>query len=433
MDPKNNPFTRIVLLTSSVIALPTVSHAAGFALIEQSASGLGTSFAGSAAEANDSSILFFNPAGLTELASPQFVLAGHGIDIQADFTDRGSRLPLAGAGQLPTGATSSEGGDLVAVPNFYFSLPLNDKLFFGVGVNAPFGLKTEYDDPWIGRFQGTKSELTTINVNPTLAYRLTENFSLGVGANWQRADAELGNAVILAPGVEGRALLDVDDDAWGWNVGALWKLPSDTKIGLGYRSKIEYTLEGGTTVTTMAGTVIPTASGATNADITMPDMAYLSVSQGLNEKVRLLADVSWTNWSEVHEISAFNSETGVARDFLRFELEDAWRVALGFNWDYNETWTFRSGIAWDETPVQDEFRTVRLPDGDRTWLSVGARWKPTEQLAVDAGYAHLFVDDTTVDLTRAQVGASALASSTVIGDYENAVDIFSLQLTYALR
>ncbi len=120
------------------------------------------------------------------------------------------------------------------------ALPLNERLVFGLAVNTPFGLKTDYDDPWIGRFQGIKSELRTINVNPALSWKLNDTVALGFGANFQRADAELTNAVMLGAATEGRANIDVDDDAWGWNAGVLFTLPSATRIGASYRSELEY-------------------------------------------------------------------------------------------------------------------------------------------------------------------------------------------------
>jgi long-chain fatty acid transport protein len=126
-----------------------------------------------------------------------------------------------------------------------------------------------------------------------------------------------------------------------------------------------------------------------------------------------------------------NTMTGVPRDVLRFEFEDSWRAALGAAYKQSEHWTLRTGVAWDQSPVKDEFRTVRLPDSDRWWLSIGARWQPTSTLSVDAGYAHLFIDDADINITRDQLGAPASFSSTVRGNYDSSVDLVSLQLTWA--
>lgn len=410
--------------------VPLAGHAAGFALIEQNASGVGTAFAGSASQVNDAGVMFFNPAGLSELRAPEVLIAAHGIDIGAEFSDRGSTLPPAGLGVLPTGALQNDAGDFVGVPNLYVAVPFGNGWTFGIGVNVPFGLKTEYDDLWIGRFQGINSELRTVNINPAISYRVNDLVSVGAGINYQRADAELSNAVLLGPGIEGRANLDVDDDAWGWNIGALFTLSEATRIGVGYRSELDYGLEGDTTVTTLAGTVVAAASGPTRADISMPDQAFLSVSQKVGAGVTLLADLSWTDWNTIQDVIAVNTQTGTPRDRLSFGFEEAWRVAFGVSYDRSEQWTLRGGLAWDESPVKSAVRTVRLPDADRYWVSFGAQWRPTQQWTVDAGYAHLFTHTVDVNLTRPQLGAPASFASTVIGRYENDVDIFSVQVKF---
>jgi long-chain fatty acid transport protein len=428
MDLKLSPLLRIALL-----GMPATLHAAGFSLLEQSGSGIGYAYAGAAAAADDASAMFFNPAALTLLGKPQIVVAAHGINLETKFSDRGSVLPPAGLGLLPTGATRDNAGDTIAVPNAYLAWPINDRLSLGFGVNVPFGLVTDYDDPWIGRFQGLRSELKTLNANPALAYRVNDFVSIGLGVNYQRAEAELSNAVMLGAGLEGRALLDVDDEAWGWNAGVIFTLPSSTRIGLSYRSKLDYTLTGDTTVRTLAGTTIPTVSGPTSVDITFPDSAQLSAVQPIGAAFELRADVNWMNWSEIGAIFPLNTATGLPRDVLNFAFEDTVRVALGVGYKWNERWTWRAGIAWDESPVKDEVRTVRLPDGDRKWLTVGARWQPAEKVSIDAGYAHLLVDNTSVNLTREQLGAPASFGSVVSGGYDNAVDILSVQLNWSFH
>ncbi len=304
--------------------------------------------------------MFFNPAGLSLLTSPQATVAAHAINLETKFHDRGSSLPLAGLGQLPAGKTSNDAGDLIPLGNLYLALPLNEKLVFGLAINTPFGLKTDYDDPWIGRFQGIEGELRTINVNPALSWKLNETVAIGVGANFQRADATLTNAVMLGPATEGRASIDVDDNAWGWNAGVLFTLPSATRIGASYRSELKYGLDGDTTVTTLSGLPIAAASGPTRVDVTFPDSAEISIAQPLNDKIEIRGDVMWMNWSKVATLAATNTTNGVPRDILHFGFEDTYRVALGADYKLNEQWKLRVGTAWDESPVKDAVRTVRL-------------------------------------------------------------------------
>jgi long-chain fatty acid transport protein len=427
---------------------PALAGAAGFALIEQNASGMGNAYAGAAAVAEDASTIFFNPAGMGLLPGAQVAIAGHAVSVNADFSNTGCTfspaggcaLPQGSGGVLPVGATSDNAGDTMFIPNAYFALPIGERFVFGIGLNAPFGLKTEYEDPWVGRFQGIKSELTTYNVNPAVSFKVSEAVILGLGVNYQHADAELTNAVLLAPGVEGRAKVDADDDAWGWNVGALFKLGDDMRLGVSYRSKIDYTLEGTTTVTNAAGQTVGAVSGDTQIDVTFPDMASLSVVQDFGPKWQLLGDVTWTHWSEIKTLTAINPNAAAGaniRDRLAFNFDDAWRISLGLNYRSSERWLWRGGIAWDQSPVPDaQSRTVRLPDEDRYWLALGAKWNATKRLALDIGYAHLFIDNPEVDFTRSQLsptgsGAPSPGTSTTVrGEYDSSVDILSLQLTY---
>jgi long-chain fatty acid transport protein len=194
-----------------------------------------------------------------------------------------------------------------------------------------------------------------------------------------------------------------------------------------------YSLTGDTNVSTLNGLPIAAASGPTKVGITFPDSANLSVVHPLNETLELRADASWMNWSKVGTVYATNTTTGAPRDVLHFGFKDSARISLGVDYKRNEQWSLRAGTAWDESPVRDDVRTVRLPDSDRWWLSVGTRWRPTQNLMLDAAYAHLFVRDAPIALTREQTGAPASFASTVMGDYDNSVNIVSLQATWAFR
>ena len=256
----------LVPATGSWHCIPTVAGASGFALLEQSASRLGTAFAGTAAAADDATTVFFNPAGMTSLRQPEGVVSASGIEISSEFRNDSSIAAFA----QPLGGNGGDAGDWNFVPAAYFVLPVGDTLAFGIGVNAPFGLKLVYDDGWIGRFQAVHNEIKTLNVNPSVAWRIGERISLGAGIDYQRLDAELTNDVnysaVIAQGVQqlvlagqlppatgaaviaanagqsGRARVRGDDDAWGFNVGALFDLSDSTRLGLSYRSSIDYTV-----------------------------------------------------------------------------------------------------------------------------------------------------------------------------------------------
>lgn len=401
-----------------------LTFAAGFALIEQSGSGMGNAFAGAAATAEDASTIFFNPAGLTRLEGRQVTVAGHVIGVSAKFSNNGSSAAPGGIATL--GGNGGNAGDTAFVPNAYFSMPLGDRMALGIGVNAPFGLVTEYDPDWVGRFQGIKSEIMTVNVNPTVAYKVNDMVSVGLGINYQQFDAELTNAVVLGLNTEGLVKLEADDDGFGWNAGVLIQANPSTRIGVSYRSAIDYTLEGNVTVTDPTGAVIGAVSGAATADVTFPDMFSLSLVHALNDKIDLLADVTFTRWSEIQTIRIINPATGAPRDTLVLNFDDTTRYSIGLNYKCTDRFTGKFGVAFDETPVSDQDRTVRLPDQDRKWLSVGGSYKVSQAGKLDVGYAHLFLSDAPIDQTR----GNAASFGRVAGSYEGSIDILSVQYTH---
>jgi long-chain fatty acid transport protein len=312
----------------------------------------------------------------------------------------------------------------------YLTHPINEQWTIGLGVNAPFGLKTEYDSTWVGRYQGIKSEITSYNINPAVSYKMSDTLSLGAGVNYQHLKASLTNAIMTGPGPisvnpDAIATLDADDDAWGWNLGLLAQITPDTRVGVSYRSQLKYTLSGTTSAAIPGvGTVLPTTNIST--DVTLPDMASLSIMHKLNDKWDLLGDATFTRWSKLDTLNV-NTSSGTL-DTLVFKFDDSWRVSLGANYHYSERWTFKGGVAWDQTPVQDQYRTVRLPDNDRKWLSFGGKYKVSQNGAIDFGYSHLFISNASINNTK--VGQGGL-TTTVIGSYEGSIDILSVQYSQA--
>lgn len=411
--------------------------AAGFALIEQSASGMGNAYAGAAATAEDASTIYFNPAGMSMLSGPQVSVAAHVINVSAKFEGTATR-PAAFGGGAATGGNGGEAGGASFVPNAYFSMPVGDRIHVGLGVNVPFGLTTEYDENWVGRFQGIKSEVLAMNINPSVSYKISDAFSVGGGVNYQKLDAELTNAVVLPGPAEGRTKLEADDDGWGWNIGAMFQVTPMTRIGVSYRSEIDYKLEGNVT-TTFGGSVIAGASGPSSADVTLPDSFSLSIAHSVSDRLQLLADVTRTGWGSLGEVRVVNTTNGTLRDVLNFDFQDAWRYSIGANYKYNDTWTLKAGLAYDETPVKGATsRTVRLPDNDRFWLSFGGQMKVSQNGSLALGYTHIFIEDANINNTRSQQDPgftsptpAAGTATTVNGNYEGSVDIFSIQYTHS--
>jgi long-chain fatty acid transport protein len=414
--------------------------ASGFALIEQNASGIGNAYAGAAAVAEDSSTIFFNPAGMTRLPGLQVVAAAHAIRPSVKFSNSGSTLaPL----QPFLGGNGGDGGGWAFVPNTYLSWQVNPRWHLGVGLSAPFGLKTEYDATWVGRFHGIESDLKTINVNPSVAFKISDAVSLGAGISYQRAEATLTNAVnysaaasgLLGPGLEGVARVEGDDDAWGFNLGALFNMGPQTRIGIAYRSAISYKLTGAVGFSNRpAALAAAIPNGDVSADLRVPGSASWSIFHQLNPKWDVMADISWTDWSTLKSLNIVRTN-GAMLATTPLNWRDTWRFSLGANYRWSDAWTWRMGVAFDQTPVPDSDRTPRIPDQDRTWLALGAQYKVSKQAAIDVGYAYLFVKDGSSRLCDA-AGAAAYPATcagknTLIGTYNNDINILSAQLRYA--
>lgn len=445
--------TPAIAVAAALAGLPAMVSASGFALIEQNASGLGNAYAGAAAAAEDASTIYFNPAGLTRLPGRQLVGAVHLIVPSAKFSPAGnntSAFSTTGlAGPFAMNGNGGDAGEPAAVPNFYLSWQLDPKLFVGVGVNAPFGMMTDYDTNWMGRFHALKSAIETVNINPTVAYKVNEAFSMGLGLNWQRIDAELNKGInysFLAsagsvPGVanntEGSNSIKGNDSAWGFNFGFTFNPSPATTLGFSYRSAINYTLEGTVQyyarpaaiqgLLGVAAVANQAGDGAVSANVKMP-ASYSFAAKHKAGNWEFMADATKTEWSTIQTLNIVRSN-GFLLESTPFNWRNTWRVGAGANYRYNSQWMVRTGIAFDETPTQDAFRTPRVPDQDRTWLSIGAQYRMSQQGVIDVGYAHIFVKDATINMN----GAPALTSAQVagrgslIGSFNNKVDILSVQ------
>ncbi len=401
------------------VAFSGVASASGFQLMgEQSASGLGNAGAGSAAVAENASTIFYNPAGMTQLQAREVSFGGVLVKTNFEFSNDNSVIP----GVLGTAGDGGNGGTLGFVPNAYMSWALNKDWYVGLGVGAPFGLKTDYDQPWKGGAQSDKFDLKTININPSIAWRATEWMSLGVGANWQKVDAHYVRAAAALPtnlaarppvvssGYAGSTVtLDLDDSAWGWNAGALFNIGTATKVGVSYRSTIKYDTTGkigiggdGTPVTaaTATGLVASGRASDASASIKMPDTFILSATHQLNNQWELLGDISWTGWSSIPKVDIMRTSgllNGQVAQVLDTDFRDAWRFAVGANYKIDDAWKIRMGLAYDQTPVKGaETRLTSLPDNDRIWFSAGFQWKPNKTSALDVGAAYLYLQDADI-------------------------------------
>jgi long-chain fatty acid transport protein len=413
------------------------AQAAGFALAEQGVSGLGNAYAGAAAVADDASTVWWNPAGMARLPRGKHLLLGaHVIVPSTEFSNRAS---VPAALQTLNNGNGGDAGDTALVPNLFYAMDLNPSWSFGVGVNVPFGLATKYDANWVGRFQGIDSEVMTLNINPSVSYKLSERSSIGFGLSYQRGEIDLLSAVnvsaaaggALGLNVEGRNATSVDGDAWGFNIGALFDVTPATRLGVHYRSSLDYELDGNTSFSNIPAAVAGSpALSNSNVKLELETPATLSFSAAhrVNDRLELLGDLTWTEWSRISRLPLVRTSgpaNGATLDTLTFNFDDTWRIAVGANYKWSGPWTLRAGVAFDQSPVPNaQDRSVRLPDNDRYWLTFGATYQMSRSSRFDLGYAFIQVKDADINNTQ-------LGKGTVNGTYEATVNILSVQYQHS--
>ena len=401
------------------LATSASAQAAGFALIEQSASGMGNAYAGGAAIAEDASTIFFNPAGMTYIEGTQAVGALHLIKPNAEFKNKGSD---PAAGFPPAGDEGPNAGNLAFVPNFYFMTALTPAIKVGVGVNAPFGLKTEYDDGWIGRFQAVKSEVKTININPSIAFKVNDQLSLGLGVSAMWTEATLTRQVNRVFAAESDVEIKGDDWGYGFNLGAIYQATADTRFGVAYRSKVKQDLEG----EAKFGATLRTNDSDVTASVDLPESFSASVFSRVNDKWDVMADITWTRWSRFEELR-IKLDSGAPDVFTGENWENTTRYSIGVNYHYSDAIKLRAGLAYDEEAIKDEFRTARIPGNDRKWVALGASYTASPTSKFDIGYTHLFISDAKINAVDEQ---APTVNGRVRGDFEGSVDILSFQYTH---
>jgi long-chain fatty acid transport protein len=443
------------LFTLLFILFSDRAPAAFFQIAENSASGLGNSYAGGTAIAQDASTVWFNPAGITRLQGSQFTAALNLIDPIASFQNAGSTTVL---GMPLTGGNGGDFGQSQVIPNFYYTTPINKRLSFGLAVNSPFGLSTDYNSDWVGRYYAIKSQLTTANLNPAIAYKVNDKFSIGGGIDAQYADATLTNAIdfgtictvsqasgMLPPGTctafgqapqqtDGQAKVKANDYGWGYNLGFLWQPSDSTRVGLAYRSEIKYNLDGNLTISTPnAGTaafanLIGQVNSGAKADVTFPATVSASVYHDISPRWAIMGDLTQTRWSSLSELRV-SFDSGAPDSVTTLDLKNVLRYSIGATYRTRGSWSYRFGTAFDQTPTPNpSVRTARLPDSDRTWLSFGASYRRSDRWSFDFAYTYVSFDQATIDNSASDPNNTFRGN--LVGTYNAHVNILSAQLNH---
>ena len=327
-------------------------------------------------------------------------------------------IPIGLAGGLDRGS-GNIGGQGSFVPASYGSWQINDRLWFGYTLGAPFGLrsKPEYQ-VYGGQTYGRSAKVRTVNFAPTIGYKVNDWLSVGAAIQGQFIHTNLKQATSVTP-IASNAIIDGTSFDFGYKLGVTITPWQGGSLGIGYRSSIRQTLKGDFAQT---GVYFPI-----KANLNLPDSVVVGFSQQINDQWQAHVGAEWTNWSKFRRIPLVNAVTNRPFNSLNFVYDDSWFFSTGVEYKYNDQWTLRAGVAYELSAVNDSNRTVFISDNDRLWLSAGLTYQLTEKLKVDLGY-------TFIDVKKAKVnyvpGHPQFNNVQFVAEARPKINIFSLGLNY---
>ena len=395
------------------VCAASAAHAAGFMLTEQSAGALGRAYAGAGVDGTDISGVYYNPATMT---------LHPGTSIQAGFVAVG--LDLAYEGN--DGSTENGQYNTQAIPHGYISHQLTDNMWIGLAMTVPFGMGTEYKDGWAWNNRGISAEVLTFDFNPNVAWRVSDKLSLGAGISIQyaAADLKMHKSVYSA---EVNSEVDADSIAWGFNAGLMWSPLENLRFGLSYRSRINHNADGDLTLSDSpaVGTMLPESFDAT-ATISTPAWLMATAAWDVNDLLSLYATFRWTDWSSFDELT-IKTNNPMIGDSIKNKWQDTYLVSVGADLRFTNWWTFRAGIGYETSAVDDpQYRTAIIPDADRWWFALGSSFKATENMQIDVSAAWLHGTGE-----RDLWNSYDQADSKPVGRFENLdAYLFGVQLVY---
>ncbi|RRQ24829.1 hypothetical protein D5687_01390 [Guyparkeria sp. SCN-R1] len=443
--------TLATAVSLSMAMMAGQAQGAGFALMEKNATDLGQAYANLATGNGEASGMIGNPAAMTQIDG---TAVSGGINyIRPSFELKAGASSQSAFG--PTvGGLGGDAGESAAIPNASIVHQMNERTRVGLALTVPFGLATEYDEEWLGRYHGIESRIEVIDISPSISFDVTPEWTIGGALNIQRAEAKLTSAINggaacvggriaqgdtptnagqtcagigLIPGQpssDGHVEIEGDDWSVGYTIGALWQPTERTRVGLSYHSGIDHELEGDVDYTVPAALAANPAfaDSPAEAGLDLPASLSASLTHQFSDTVTGSLGLLWTGWSSFDELRV--EQSGGRESVTTENWDDTLRVAMGGEWEFAPRWTLRAGAAYDPTPVPSaEFRTARLPDADRTWGSIGLGYAINRHWSVDVGYTHIWLNDSSINNTT-----ESSIPDTLQGQYEAEVDILGLQV-----
>lgn len=412
--------SRILLITLSALLISTNIFAGGFQLNEHGAKALAMGGAFTAI-ANDPSAIYWNGAGLSQLTGTNIMIGTSLIAPQSTF--RGVTPDI----------TKYRAKNLVFFPTHFFgSHAFNDQWSVGLGFTTPFGLGTEWDENWIGKYLALKTTLMTFTVSPVVTYSPVKSISLSAGFVYSFANVEITRKSQLSTILANDAYVDLTGDdsfAYGFNAGIMFKPTDFLSIGASYHSEVKYDFKGTAVTVGPYQLAASLPNGDITAELTTPQNIAVGIAVDVTKRLKVSADYQFVGWS---------SYDVLAVDFANPEFEDiasprnykdAYIVRLGAGYQMNDQINLMGGVYFDKNPVSTAYLNPTLPEADRLGLSFGIEAKLFEDLSITGSY--LFIRAKQVTVTDSEEIYSE-PSSKFNGTYNSNANIFSLGFVYSL-
>jgi len=388
----------ILFFVAILLGTASAGWAAGLWLYEGGQPDVGTATAGRAALANDASIAAINPAGMTRLDRSQVLMGVQPLLVRAKFD--------ADSGTTTAGSNGGDAGGWVTAGSASYVHSISDDFKLGFAMGTYFGLGLDYGDDWVGRYYVTEGGFVTYGANPSAAYRINDWLSVGAGVSVIYAEltqkAAINNVLDGLP--DGELKLEEDDVGYGFNLGLLLEPRAGTRFGITYRSEVDLEFDDALSIKGLGPTLSAALGGVLGADVdldmTLPQAVTVSGYHELTDRLAVMANVGWQEWSQFGKSDiTISSQTTTSLTQDR-NYNDTWHFAFGVQYRVTDPWLLSAGIAYDESPVDDDDRTPDLPLDRQIRYAVGAQYDWDDDIAFGFAYEYLDAGDAKIDQFR---------------------------------
>ncbi len=414
-------------VVASALFLSVPAMAGGLYLYELGTPDVGTAAAGYAARAQDASTVYTNPAGMTRLSRPEIMVGAQPMYVHEKFS--------------PNSSTTNSGpeGDASAwIPagSLFYAQPVTKDFSAGFGVFGNFGLSLKYEDDWVGRYYVQEATMQGITFMPAVAYRIAPGLSFGAGFGmmygYLKNTVAIANSRLLDPLI-GDGQLQLDDHDWGFNgkFGILYELDKSTRFGVTYMTQTKLNFSPKTEFSGLGPGLQAflqnrgLLGGTLNMGITLPQAVMVSAFHDFTDKLALMANVGWEQWSKFGKVDVGIVDNTTRNLTTNLDYKDTWHGAVGAQYRLSDPWLLTAGVAYDSAMLDDDQRGPALPVGDAWRFGLGGLYKYSSKVTLGGAYELFWSGNLPMTVSRGPV------AGTVSGNYKDtAIHVISLNLDY---